>query len=103
MIQSKENAEILNQFFSNAVKNLKISRFFTRNLLVYHIPHSILKDILKFQNYSSVSAVRNAASSKTVSFLAVSFAQFFKEIVMQDTSNSTQSSDIPTKILKENF
>ena len=44
--EDKDNAKLLNSFFSNAAKNLKI--------LAENIPHSIFKAILKYKNYPSI-------------------------------------------------
>ena len=43
-----ENAEILNAFFSNAVKNLKIPEYQETDFLVNNISHPIFKAILKY-------------------------------------------------------
>ena len=43
-----ENAEILNAFFSNAVKNLKIPEYQETDFLVNKISHPIFKAILKY-------------------------------------------------------
>ena len=46
--EDKSNAEILNSFFSNAVKNLKIPEFNDINPLAENILHSVFKAILNF-------------------------------------------------------
>ena len=43
-----ENAEILDAFFSNAVKNLKIPEYQETDFLVNNISHPIFKAILKY-------------------------------------------------------
>ena len=45
-----ENAEILNTFFSNAVKNLKIPEYQETDSLATNISHPIFKAILKYRN-----------------------------------------------------
>ena len=58
--EDKDNTELLNSFFSNAVKNLKIPEFSDSNLLAENIPHPIFKAILKYENHSSIIAIKNA-------------------------------------------
>ena len=48
--QDKQNAELLNIFFSNAVRNLKISRFSNTNPLAERLSDPTLKAILKYKN-----------------------------------------------------
>lgn len=60
--EGTENFNILNEYFSNAVKNLKISRFRTRYPLVDQISHPNFKAVLKFQNHPSVCAINNTVS-----------------------------------------
>lgn len=62
VIEDIENAEILNKFFFQCSKELKIPRFHTTDPLVDHIYHSTLTDTLKFQNHPSVSVIRNAVN-----------------------------------------
>ena len=47
--EDKDNAELLNSVFANAVKNLKIHEFSDTTLLAENIPHSIFKAILKYK------------------------------------------------------
>ena len=47
----KENAEILNTFFSNAVKNLKIPEYQQTDPLANNISHPIFKVNLKYRNH----------------------------------------------------
>lgn len=71
IIEDIENAEILNKFFFQCSKELKIPRFHTADPLVDHISHSTLTAILKFQNHPCVSVIRNAVnyfSGKTFRF-----------------------------------
>ena len=47
--EDKSNAEILNSFFSNAVKNLKIPEFNEINPLAENIPHPVFKAFLNIK------------------------------------------------------
>ena len=55
----KENAEILNKFFSNAVKNLKIPEYQEADPHANNIFHPILKAIMKFRNRPNITVVKN--------------------------------------------
>ena len=48
--KDESNAEFLNVFFSNAVKNPKISEFSDLNPQAERISHLIFKAILKYKN-----------------------------------------------------
>ena len=54
-----ENAEIINTFFSNAVKNLKIPEYQETDSLANNISHPIFKAILKYRNHPSIVAIKN--------------------------------------------
>ena len=49
--QDEQNAELLDLFFSNAVKNLKIRRFSDTNPLAETLSDLTLKAILKYKNH----------------------------------------------------
>ena len=61
--QDEQNAELLNIFFSNAVKNLKIPKFSNINPLAEKLSDPTLKAILKYKNHPSIVAIRNANNS----------------------------------------
>ena len=52
-----KSAEIFN-FFSNAVKNLKISEYLEGDPLTSNISHPIFKTILKCRNHPIVTAIK---------------------------------------------
>ena len=72
--QHEQNAELLNIFFSNAVKNLKIPRFSNTNSFVERLSDPVLKAILKYKNHPSIVAIRNANNNSHFHF------QVYKEI-----------------------
>ena len=96
--EDKVNAELLNSFFSNTVKNLKIPEFSDSNPLAENIPHTIFKAILKYKNHPSIIAIKNAKNRPGFYFCRVSF----KEIKRLKARKATQITDTPVKILKEN-
>ena len=58
--KDKDNAELLNSFFSNPVKNLKIPEFSNSNSLAENVPDPIFKAILKYKNHPTMIAIKNA-------------------------------------------
>ena len=78
--QDKPNAELLNIFFSNAVKNLKIPRFSNTNPLAERLNNPTLKAILKYKNHPSIVAIRNANNNSHFHFSEVSVEEVYKEI-----------------------
>ena len=68
----KQNAELLNIFFSNAVKNLKIPRFSNTNPLAERLFNPTLQVILKYKNHPSIVAIRNANNNSHFHFNEVS-------------------------------
>ena len=92
--------ELLNSFFSNAVKNLKIPEFSDSNPLAENTPHPIFKAILKYKNHPSITAIKNARNGPGFYFCGVS-VNVSKEIKRLKAKKATQITDIPVKILKE--
>ena len=97
-----ENAEILNKFFSNAVKNLKIPEYREAGPLANNISHPIFRAMMKFRNHPSVIAIKNLNSGSRFDFCNVNVQDVEKEIRRLSTRKATQYSDLPVKILKEN-
>ena len=97
-----ENAEILNTFFSNAVKNLKIPEYQEIDSLANNISHPIFKTILKYRNHPSIVAIKNLNKGSRFDFCRVSVQDVVKEIKKLSTRKATQYTDLPVKILKEN-
>ena len=78
--QDEQNAELLNLFFSNAVKNLKIPRFSNTNPLAERLSDPTLKAILKYKNHPSIAVIRNANNDSHFYFNEVSVGKVYKEI-----------------------
>ena len=74
--EDEENAELLNSFFSNAVKILQIPEFGDSNPLAENIPHPIFKAILKLKNHPSIIANKNARNGPGFYFCGVSVIGF---------------------------
>ena len=99
--QDEQNADLLNIFFSNAVKNLKIPRFSNTNPLAESLSDPILKAILKYKNHPSIVAIRNANDNSHFRFNEVSVEEIYKKIRKLSTRKSAQSADIPIRVHKE--
>ena len=97
-----ENSKILNSFFSNVVKHLKIPEFRDTDFSAECIPYPALKAIMKFCNNPSVSAIRNAFNPQSFNFSKVSVDDVLKEINKLGNRKAIQNTDIPVKILKQN-
>ena len=98
-----ETAGILNNFFSNIVQNLDISRYSNNELLVINTNDATLKAILKYGNHPSIIVIQNKCKDNgSFNFIEVDQKQIEKEILKLDVNKASQSSDIPIKILKEN-
>ena len=78
--QDEQNEDLLNIFFSNAVKNLKIPRFSNTNPLAERLNNPTLKAILKYKNHPSIVAIRNANDNSHFHFNEVSLEEVYKEI-----------------------
>ena len=100
--QDEKNAELLNLFFSSAVKNLKIPEFSDINPLAERLSDPVLKAILKYKNYPSIVAIRNPNNNSHFHFNEVSVEEVYKEIRKLSTRKFVQSTDIPIRVLKEN-
>ena len=97
-----ENAEILNTFFSNAVKNSKIPEYQETDSLANNISHPVFRAILKYRNHPNVVAIKNLNKSSRFDFCRVCVQDVVKEIKKLSTRKATQYTDLPVKILKEN-
>ena len=95
-----ENGKILNSFFSNVVKHLKIPEFTDIDFSAECIPHPAPKAIMKFCKHSSVSAITSAFNPQSFNFSKVSIDDVLKEINKLGNRKTIQNTDIPVKILK---
>ena len=95
-------AEILNNFFSNAVNVLEILGFHGAVPLADNISHPIFRAILKYANHPSTIAIKDLNNTSMFSFSNVSIADGKKEIRKLDPRKATQNTDIPVRILKQN-
>ena len=98
-----ETAEVFNNFFSNIVQNLDISRYSNDETLVINTNDATLKAILKYRNHTSIIAIRSKCKDKgNFNFIEVDQKQIEKEILKLHVNKASQTSDIPIKVLTEN-
>ena len=73
-------AQILNRFFSNTVKDLKIPGFYGVVPLADNIFHPIFRAILKYANHPSTIAIKNLKNTSMFSFSNVSVLMLKKKL-----------------------
>ena len=67
LINSKtKTAEVLNEFFSNIVKNLKIPEYENLNCNFQKVKDPVLKAILKYKNHSSIIAIKEKSETQNL-------------------------------------
>ena len=98
-----EVANIFNEYFSNLVECL--NHQVPETLLNHYCKGEdpIFSAILKYQNHPSITAIKKIHLLNKFSFKNTSISNIRKELQNLDTSKATQKSDLPTKIIKENF
>ena len=98
----KEAAVTLNSFFTNAIKNLDISRSLCSDQLMGKLKNPALKAIFEYQKYPSIIAIQNSYRKDQVfKFSKVREDDNKNEILKSNINKASQSTDIPTKITKE--
>ena len=98
-------AEVLNTFFSNIASNLKIKGYSNCDPLANNIRDPVLKCIVKYRNHPSILAigeVYNKNRRLPSSFSKIQRDKILSDILKLENSKACQTTDIPTKIVKEN-
>ena len=96
-----EIEETFNKFFQNLVPNLDLK---VPSKLLCHTPENgdkVLDVICKYQNHLSIKIILKKYNF-SFSFKALSLTDIEKEMKSLNTNKASHSSDIPTKILKQN-
>ena len=95
----KNTASVLNEFFSNIITTLEIPQ----NNETEPVSHNIDETIMKYRFHSSIIAKKKISNSGLFfNFSQVERDETMKEINNLKTSKTTQSTDIPAKLIKEN-
>ena len=98
-----ETAEVLNTFFGNIVKNLEINQYLNFGPVINHVKDPTLRAILKYKDHQSILAIQNNCKNRMkFVYEEIDLASIEKEIHNLKMNKASQSSDIPTKIIKEN-
>ena len=100
--------EIFNEFFRNAVKNLKIEPYELFSVDEYFlngVDDPIFRAIRKYENHPSILKINEIASfeKEHIPFEPTKFELVVQEIFALNTSKAFPMGSIPTKILKENY
>ena len=98
-----ETAKVLNTFFGNIVKNLEINQYSNFDPVTNHVKDPTLRAILKYKDHPSIVSIQNNCKKQRIfAFKEIDLASIEKEIQNFKMNKASQSSDIPTKIIKEN-
>ena len=99
----KKTATVFNNFFSNIIKNLGIPQYNEIDPVSQNIDDTLMKAIMKYRCHSSIIAIKEKCNSNfSFSFSQVERDEIMKEISRLNINKATQSTDIPTKLIKEN-
>ena len=100
---AKKTATVLSDFFSNIITNLGIPQYIEGEPVSQNIDDPLMKAIIKYRLHPSIIAIKEkCVSSFSFSFSQVERDEIIKEINNLKTNKATQSTDIPTKLIKEN-
>ena len=94
-----------NTFFSNIVSNLKIAEYINSDPVSDNINDPVIKSSVKYRNHPSIlkrGEVCNRKQCFLFSFSHVYKEETLKEILSLDSTNISQDTEIPTKIIKDN-
>ena len=98
-----ETADILNTFFENVVKNLEVNQYSNFDPVINNVKDPTLRAILKYKDHSSHLAIQNNCKNRIkFAFEEMDLASIDKGVHNLKMNKASQSSDIPTKIIKEN-
>ena len=96
----KKTATVLDDFFSNIVTNLGIPQYIKGEPVSQNIDDPLMKAIVKYRLHPSIIPIKE--KSLSFSFSLVEREEIIKEINNLKTNKKTQSTNIPTELIKEN-
>ena len=98
-----QTAEVLNTFFGNIVKNLEKNHYSNFDSVINNVKVPTLRAILKYRDHPSILAIQNNIKNGIkLAFEEIDLISIEKEIRNLKMNKASQSSDIPTKIIKQN-
>ena len=92
----------MNNYFTNVVTSLEILEFDTIDQLSENISQPTLKVIVKYRKHPSTAAISQAFPNKYFNFSIIEKKDIFDQIMKLEHKRTTQDTDIPVKVLKEN-
>ena len=99
-----ETAEVLNTLFGNIAKYLEINQYSNFDRMINNVKDPTLVAILKHKDHRSILAIQNNCKKRiNFAFEKMDLASIEKEIHNLKINKASQSSDIPTKIMKKNI
>ena len=99
----KNTACILKELFCNIITTLWIPQYNETEPVGHSIGDPLMKAIMKYRFHSSIVAIKkNCNSGLSFSFPQVERDEIIEEINYLKTNKATQSTDITTKLIKEN-
>ena len=98
-----ETAEVLNTFFGNIVTNIEIIQYSNFDLVINNVIDPTLRAILKYKDHPRILTIQNNCKNRIkFAFQEMDLESIEKGIDNLKINKESQSSDIPTKIIKEN-
>ena len=91
-------AKVLNNFFSNIVKTLGIWDYMHSHPLAKEVNDPFFRAIMKYV----LTILDKYKNNSIFNFSHVTKEEVLKEISNLDTTKSSQDTDIPTKVIKQN-
>ena len=99
----KRTATVFNNFFSNIITNLDIPQYIEEEPISQNIDDPLMKALVKYRNHPRIVAIKGKCDSGlSFSFSQVERDEIMKEINNLKRSKAIQSTNIPTKLIKEN-
>ena len=98
-----QTAEVLNTFFGNIVKNLEKNHYSNFDPVINNVKVPTLRAILKYRDHPSILAIQNNIKNGIkLAFEEIDLISIEKEIRNLKMNKASESSDMPTKIIKQN-
>ena len=92
----------MNKLVFNIVKNRGIPVYGDFDPVVENMKNPVFKAFLKYKNYPSPLAIRETQNNCIFCFKEVTVKEIEKEINKLSSKKTSQNSDIPRRIVKEN-
>ena len=101
IITDQANPAMLNNFFSNIVKNLEIPQYNQVDSICQNIKDPVFKAIIKYRNHPNIIPIKARCANSKFSFSFIEKKNVLKEIKNLQINKATQG-NISTKLIKNN-